>query len=144
MQTSFNTEPERLQNKDKTRPPLNLAYSRVFPNLDPQKGWDLLLDPTSSTVLDLISPPDATETEEFTFLKDYRPLTLTHVETTTPRSELLVSSSIGRFVAAGGDFLLKGVTEQAAHLALADLKTAGMYRIVTPMSINKAMRSPTP
>ena len=144
LQSSFKTEPERLQNKDKTRPPLNLAYSRVFPNLDPQKGWDLLLDPTSSTVLDLISPSDSTETEEFTFLKDYRPLTLTHMETTTPRSELLVSSSIGRFVAAGGDFLLKGVTEQAAHLALADLKAAGMYRIVTPMSINKAMKAPTP
>ena len=136
QQSPLQVEPERLQNANRTLPPLSLDKARVVPDLLTGAPQLLLTqDPVTQRV------PNTLLKEE-----DLRGLTrsaASGLQTMDPTPAAILSAGAGFLVATAGSTIVKELTTLAVQKVFQTLQEAGTYRLIHPRKLARAVRAPS-
>ena len=130
-------EPVRLQNANRTLPPLSMEHARVVQDL--LTGVPQLLltqDPVTRVV-----PMELLEEQ------DLRGLTrgsTTELHSMDPTPAAILSAGAGFLVATAGSTIVKELTTMAVQKMFNTLQEAGNYRLIHPRKLARAVRASSP
>ena len=125
----------RLQNQDRSMPPLSLSAARLVQPLSDEESR-LVIEP-SPQALQPAERPHRLEPEDFRQLKVG---SSTYQPQPTPAALLALGSSL---LVTAGSFVASSVTQEIVSQSLQRIYDAGKYKFIDPLLLSRALSAPS-